>query len=171
MCYTVISFRWWATLRVLHIEAASRLRLLFPKGLTWPCKACKVVNVPIGVIILVQAPAQTAQRTSHGTYSLSCGNHPYLLHHSMLHSRSDVPEPQPAINSRQVVASITTTVTCVTFVTITHFGSQMTLVTPQKRFRLASMSALLRLGLRLGFSRHSSVVSSVLQQTAQQHAA
>jgi hypothetical protein len=34
-----------------------------------------------------------------------------------------------------------------------------------KRFRRASMSPLLRLGLRLGCSRHSSVVNIVLQAT------
>jgi hypothetical protein len=44
-----------------------------------------------------------------------------------------------------------------------HFGSQMTLVTPRQRLSTSSISYLLMAGLRLGLSRHSSVVSSVLQ--------
>jgi hypothetical protein len=43
-----------------------------------------------------------------------------------------------------------------------YLGSQMTLVTPRKRLSRASMSDLLSCGLRLGCSRHSSVVRHVL---------
>lgn len=43
-----------------------------------------------------------------------------------------------------------------------YLGNQITFVTPVKRLSRISNSSLLKLGLRLGCNKHSSVVSSVL---------